>query len=86
MIEYKFSINEELQDLIDTSITDKDIEDTYGALIKHFIRQYYSSDSVEAILNNKLAEPSEEHEADFNDLQSCRASAKAYAKQLLGLD
>ena len=86
MIEYNFIINEELQDLIDTSITDKDIEDTYGALVKHFIRQYYSADRVEAILNNKLAEPSEEHEADFNDLQSCRASAKVYAKQLLGLD
>ena len=85
MIEYNFNINEELQDLIDTSITIQEKQETYGVLVKHFIRQYYSADRVEAILNNKLAEPSEEHEADFNDLQSCRASAKEYAKRVLGL-
>lgn len=86
MIEYyNFNINEELQDLIDTSITIQEKQETYSVLVKHFIRQYYSADRVEAILNNKLAEPSEEHEADFNDLQSCRASAKEYAKSVLGL-
>ncbi len=86
MIEYNFKINEQLQDLIDTSLTDKDKQDTYGILVKHFIRQYYGEDRVEAILNNKLAEPSEKHEADFNDLQVCRRSAKAYAKEILGLE
>lgn len=85
MIEYNFKIDETLQDLIDTSLTDKDKQDTYGILVNKFIRQYYSEDRVEAILNNKLAEPSEKHEADFNDLQVCRASAKAYAKEILGL-
>ena len=85
-MEYTFKIDERLQDLIDTSITIQEKQATYGIAVNKFIRQYYGEDRVEAILNNKLAEPSEEHEADFNDLQSCRASAKEYAKQLLGLD
>lgn len=85
MIEYDFKIDEKLQDLIDTCLTDEDRQNTYGILVNKFIRQYYNEDRVEAIINNKLAEPSEKHEADFNDLQVCRASAKAYAKRLLGM-
>ena len=85
MLEYTFKLDEKLQDLIDTSLTDYDKQITYGILVNKFIRQYYTEDRVEAILNNKLAEPSEKHEADFNDLQVCRASAKAYAKRLLGM-
>lgn len=86
MIEYNFKIDEKLQDLIDTCLTDEDRQNTYGILVNKFIRQYYNEDRVEAIINNKLAEPSEKHEADFNDLQVCRASAKAYAKEVLGIE
>lgn len=81
-----FKIDEKLQDLIDTSITPEDKQVTYGILVKCFIRQYYSADKVEAIINNKLANPTEQHQAEFDELQNCRANAKAYAKELLGMD
>ncbi len=84
-MEYTFKLDETLQDLIDTSITDKDKQNTYGVLVSKFIRQYYPEDRVEAILNNKLADPTEQHQADFDELQVCRAAAKIYAKELLGL-
>ena len=85
-MEYNFKIDEKLQDLIDTSITIQEKQATYGIAVNRFIRQYYSEDRVEAILNNFIANPSDEHRADFNDLQICRASAKAYAKELLGIE
>ena len=86
MIEYNFKIDEELQDLIDTSITIQEKQATYGIAVNRFIRQYYGEDRVEAILNNFIANPSDEHRADFNDLQFCRSSAKAYSKEVLGLN
>ena len=85
-MEYNFKIDVKLQDLIDTSITIEEKKATYGIAVHKFIRQYYGEDRVEAILNNYIANPSDEHKADFNDLQFCRASAKAYAKQILGIN
>lgn len=84
-MEYTFRIDEKLQDLIDTSITAEDKQTTYGIVVKKFIRQYYSEDMVEAILNNFIANPSVEHRVDFDNLQSCRANAKSYAKELLNM-
>lgn len=86
-MEYTFKIDEKLQDLIDTSITAKDKQKTYGIVVNKFIRQYYSEDRVEAILNNYLDTPSDEkHMQEFRILQECRKQAKAYAKELLKIE
>lgn len=86
-MEYTFKIDERLQDLIDTSITIEDKQDTYGILVKHFIRQYYSADRVEAIMNNYLDTPADEkHMQEFRELQNCRSQAKQYAKEILGIE
>ena len=77
-------VTEELQDLIDTSITEQDKINSYPELVKSFVRQNYSQDKVEAIINNHLAEP-QEHTAEFQELQEYRKKCKAYAKELLKL-
>lgn len=86
MIEYNFKIDEKLQDLIDTCLTDEDRQNTYGILVNKFIRQYYNEDRVEAIINNKLAEPNVKHSKEFDDLQAFRKQCKQEAKRLLGLE
>lgn len=86
-MKYTFKIDEKLQDLIDTSITIEDKNNTYGIAVKHFIRQYYSADRVEAIMNNYLDTPSDEkHMQEFRILQECRKQAKLYAKELLKIN
>lgn len=86
-MEYTFRIDEKLQDLIDTSITAEDKQTTYGIVVNKFIRQYYSEDRVEAILNNYLDTPSDEkHMQEFRILQECRKQAKIYAKELLKIE
>jgi len=86
-MEYTFRIDEKLQDLIDTSITAEDKQTTYGIAVNKFIRQYYSEDRVEAILNNYLDTPADEkHMQEFRFLQECRKQAKAKAKELLKIE
>lgn len=85
-MEYTFNVDEKLQDLIDTSITIQDKERTYGIAVSKFIRQYYSENRVESIINNYLDDASEKHIAEFKELQNFRKACKAYAKQLLEMN
>lgn len=84
MQNYEFKITEEMQDLIDTSITEQDKLNVYPRLVSEFVRQKYSQDKVEAILNNYMAEP-EKHSTEFTELQEYRKACKEYAKGLLRL-
>lgn len=77
-------VTEELQDLIDTSITEQDKINVYPELVSEFVRQNYLQNEVEAILNNYIAEP-QEHTIEFQELQEYRKKCKAYAKELLKL-
>lgn len=56
----------------------------YDNTVSNIIRQRYSADAVEAILNNYLNDP-ESGRKEFEELQSWRAQAKALAKIGLNL-
>lgn len=57
---------------------------SYDNIVSNIVRQKYSSDAVEAILNNYLNDPEAGRE-EFEDLQDWRAQAKAWAKEGLKL-
>lgn len=77
-------VTEELQDLIDTSITEQDKLNVYPRLVSEFVRQNYSQNKVEAILNNYIADP-QEYATEFQELQAYRKTCKDRAKELLKL-
>lgn len=54
----------------------------YPQIVAAIVRERYSADDVEAILNNYLADP-EGHGAEFTALQEWRAVAKQVAKELI---
>lgn len=54
----------------------------YDQLVSMFIREKYSQDSIEAIINNYLSN-SEKYKAEFDELQAYRAECKARAKNLI---
>jgi hypothetical protein len=57
-------------------------QDDYPMLVSSLVRERYSEDDVEAIMNNYLADP-EGHKADFDELQAWRAKAKQTAKEVI---
>ena len=82
-----FKIDEKLQDLIDTSITPEDKQKVYGIVVSKLIRQQYSEDMVESIINNYLNDmTSDKYFNEFKELQTYRAACKAYAKQILKIE
>lgn len=83
----EFIIAERMQDLIDTSTTQKEKEQTYPVLVNYLIRQKYQEQDVEAILNNYLDNPGEEkYNQDFKNLQTYRKECKIKAKELLDME
>ena len=57
-------------------------QDDYPMLVSSLVRERYSEDDVEAILNNYLADP-EGHKADFDELQAWRVKAKEVAREVI---
>lgn len=54
-----------------------------NAFIEHLIRLRYSASQVEAIVNNYLADTSnEEYLKEFNEMQEWRKQAKSIAKKV----
>ena len=83
----EFIIDEKMQDLIDTSVTQKEKEQTYPVLVNYLIRQKYHEQDVEAILNNYLDDSTiEKNNTAFKQLQDYRKSCKAYAKEILNIE
>lgn len=75
----------ELKKIVDfVKGTDK-AQQVYGRVVNDLLRQQYKADRVEAILNNFIANPSEAHTKDFQDLQAYREECKSEAKRILGL-
>lgn len=82
----EFTIDETMQDLIDTSVTQKEKEQTYPVLVNYLIRQKYHEQDVEAILNNYLDDMNNvNHINEFRELQAYRNRCKIKAKELLNL-
>lgn len=59
-------------------LTDED----YAPLVSAIVREEYTQDDVEAIMNNYLADP-EGHKADFDELQAWRVKAKEVAREII---
>jgi hypothetical protein len=57
-------------------------QDDYPMLVSSLVRERYSEDDVEAIMNNYLADP-EGHKADFDELQAWRVKAKEVAREVI---
>lgn len=82
----EFIIDERMQDLIDTSVSQKEKEQTYPVLVNYLIRQKYHEQDVEAILNNYLDDMNNvNHINEFRELQAYRNRCKIKAKELLNL-
>lgn len=57
---------------------------TYDLLVSLIIREKYSDDKMQAVINNFLLEnDNTEHEEEFKQMQSWRKHAKEIAKQIL---
>lgn len=59
-------------------LTDED----YAPLVSAIVREEYTQDDVEAILNNYLSAP-DKYGGEFNNLQSWRELAKKTAKEVI---
>jgi len=56
----------------------------YNDLVSRIIRDRYSDDSMQAIINNHLLEANdEEHEQAYNEMQEYRAYAKTTARAII---
>ena len=57
---------------------------TYDEIVASLVSDKYPHDRMEAIVNNYLADPSDEGILqEFNDMQAWRREAKALAKEIL---
>lgn len=57
---------------------------SYDDLVSMFIRERYSQDNVEAIINNYLSNP-EKHKAEFDEMQAYRLGCKERAREIKGI-
>lgn len=59
---------------------------TYDLLVSTIIKDKYSDDKMQAIINNYLLnDGDEEHEEKFNEMQEWRKHAKEIAKEIMSL-
>lgn len=60
-----------------------DLETKRAVLIAHIIKAYYDDNKMTAILNNYLADPTDEHKQEFEDLQKLRKLAKETVTKII---
>lgn len=57
---------------------------TYDGIVNAIVCDHYPADKMQAIINNHLLEgDSEEHEAEFAEMQAWRAKAKTIAREVV---
>ena len=54
----------------------------YGSIVSAYINNKYSSDSMQAIINNHLL-GDDDHEAEYEAMQAYRKKAKEWAKEII---
>jgi hypothetical protein len=59
------------------------MEKDYAGIIAAIVRSKYSADDMEAVINNYLLTKTTLHKAEWNEMQSWRALAKATAETIL---
>ena len=73
-------INEETYELVSTSLLLR-TEPTYDILVSALIRKKYDADKMEAIINNYLADTTDETaKAEFDETQAYRQEVKDFCK------
>lgn len=55
----------------------------YGEIVDALIRRKYPNDKMQAIMNNYLMDQTDEHIAEFLEMQEWRKFAKSYAKSIV---
>ena len=60
-----------------------DLETKRAVLIAHIVKAYYDDNKMTAILNNYLADPTDEHKQEFEDLQKLRRLAKETVTKII---
>lgn len=60
-----------------------DLETKRAVLIAHIVKAYYDDNKMTAILNNYLADPTDEHKKEFEDLQKLRRLAKETVTKII---
>jgi hypothetical protein len=60
-----------------------DLNTKKAVLIAHIVKAYYDDNKMIAILNNYLADPNEEHQKEFEDLQKIRKLAKETVSEII---
>ena len=73
--------SEKMQDLVDTSFTPKEKEETYPILVEYFIRQKYSISQELALHRQRDTKPLE-----FQIYNSYCEDCKSQAKKILGIN
>lgn len=59
---------------------------TYDGIVNAIVCDHYPADKMQAIINNHLLESeSQEHEAEFAEMQAWRAKAKSVAKEVVSM-
>ena len=56
---------------------------TYDKIVNAIVSSKYPQDKMQAIINNYLIDPTEDHVAEFKQMQDFRKNAKEYAKEIL---
>lgn len=57
---------------------------TYDGIVNAIVCDHYPADKMQAIINNHLLESeSEEHQAEFAEMQAWRVKAKSVAKEVV---
>lgn len=69
--------------VVDQFVFDFDPKD-YDKVVTHIIRERYSADKMEALLNNYLLD-AEKYKEEFEAMQEWRAFAKESAKKIVSL-
>ena len=55
---------------------------TYSSIVSAIITDKYPNDVMQAIINNHLLGDDEEHEAEYQEMQAWRRTAKEVAKRI----
>lgn len=80
-INYNIKFDENRNEFVCETVTiPGDLE--YGKIVNGIISAKYPQDKMQAIINNYLIDPNEEHTKEFQDMQEWRSFAKEYAKNI----
>lgn len=81
-INYNIRFNDDLKCWEwDTALVEGSL--TYDKIVDAMVDSKYPKDKMQAIINNYLIDPTDEHVDEFKQMQDFRKYSKGYAKEIL---